>query len=424
MKRNVLMSVSALVVTLLLSVTVNSGFISAAVTDAAPVSPALDVIANCMPMAKAGMVGNEILFSPEDFERALNVSRVSSLTVTSVPSTADGELLVGSTVVKAGQTLSRESLYMLSYAAARDDNRGAEFEFCINGQPYSTKCALYLLDKVNYCPTTVRDGEVTVSTYSDVAAYGKFYAYDPEGDELTYQIVSYPEHGIAILYDDDGRYVYMPNGDFAGVDSISYVVYDKYGNYSSVATVRLEVNRNSTALAYDDMKWHTSYSAAIALGVNGVMGGTQVAGARYFYPDGTVSRGEFVVMAMKAAGISALPMVTDTGFADDGDIPTSMKSYIGTAARVGYITGTQEEGRKYFLPTRNITVDEAASICANIMGLEYEGSVSASVGGVGDSAAVMALSEAGFIDAASVADHTAELTRAQAAVMLASLLQN
>ena len=289
MKRTVLMSVSALIVTLLLTVTVNSGFISAVVSHAEPVSPALNVIANCMPMAKSGMAGNEILFSPEDFERALNVSRVSSLTVIGVPDVADGELLVGSTVVKAGQTLSRESLHMLSYAASRDDNRNAEFEFCINGQPYITKCELYLLDKVNYCPTAAREGDVTVSTYSDVAAYGKFYAYDPEGDELTYQIVSYPEHGIALLYDDDGRYVYMPNGDFAGVDSISYVVYDKYGNYSSVATVRLEVNRNSSALVYDDVKWHTSSSAAIALGASGVMGGTQVAGARYFYPDGKVS---------------------------------------------------------------------------------------------------------------------------------------
>ena len=129
-------------------------------------------------------------------------------------------------------------------------------------------------------------------------------------------------------------------------------------------------------------------------------------------------------MAMKSAGISALPAVADTGFADDGDIPVSMKSYIGTAARVGYIFGVEDSGRKYFLPSRNITVDEAAKICANILGLEYDGSVSVSVGGASDSAAVAALAERGFIDASGVSDHAAELTRAQAAVMLASLLQN
>ena len=67
MKKTVLLSVSALLVTLLLSVTVNSGVIAAAQTKDAPVSPALAVIASYTPMAKTGLVGNEILFSPADF---------------------------------------------------------------------------------------------------------------------------------------------------------------------------------------------------------------------------------------------------------------------------------------------------------------------------------------------------------------------
>ncbi|MBQ9080665.1 MAG: S-layer homology domain-containing protein [Clostridia bacterium] len=428
MKRTVLMSVSALIVTLLLSVTVNSNFIDAASSSDAPVSPALSIIADCMPMAKAGIVGNEILFTPEDFERALNVSRVSTVTVTSLPDVTDGELLIGSVVVKEGQTISRANLSLLSYAAVREDSREAEFEFQVNGQPYSMTCSLYLLDGVNHSPTTARDGDMTVSTYRDVAAYGKLYAYDPEGDELTYQIVSYPEHGIALLYDNEGRYVYMPNKDFTGTDSLSYVVYDKYGNYSAVSTVRLSVSRNSTSLAYDDMKWHTAYSAAIKLAENGVMNGTQVAGIYYFEPDGTVTRGEFVVMAMKAAGVVSLPTVENTGFADDADIPAEMKSYIGMAARAGYVNGTLDGANKYFLPDREITVAEAATICANILELEYDGSIAVSVDDstIPASAreAVLSLAAQGIIDSASIKDYNASVTRADAAIMLAALVDD
>lgn len=426
MKRTVLLSVSALIVTLLLSVTVNSGIIAAATGSDAPVSPALAIIADCTPMAKSGVIGNEILFSPEDFERALNVSRVSSITVTRAPDVSDGELLIGSVVVKAGQTISRENLSMLSYASRRADSREAEFEFCVGEQGYSMTCQMYLLDGVNHSPTTAAPKEVTVSTYRDIAAYGKLYAHDPEGDELTYQIVSYPEHGIALLYDNDGRYVYMPNRDFTGTDSLRYVVYDKYGNYSSAATVKLEVSRNSASLVYHDMKWNAAYGAAVKLSERGVMGGTQVGDSNYFYPDKTVSRGDFLVMAMKAAGITNLPDVDTVGFADEADIPAQMKPYVSAAARAGYIEAVSMEGKRYFLPEREITVAEAARICANILELEYDGSVAVSVDNstIPASAreAVLALAARSIIDSGSIKDYTASITRADAAIMLAALV--
>ncbi len=426
MKRTVLLSVSALIVTLLLSVTVNSGMIAAATEKDAPVSPALAVIANYTPMAKTGVVGNEILFSPEDFERALNVSRVSSITVTRTPDVADGELLIGSVVVKAGQSISRENLALLSYAPVRADSREADFDFCVGEQGYSMTCQMYLLDYINHSPTTAAAGEVTVSTYRDIAAYGKLYAHDPEGDELTYQIVSYPKHGIVLLYDDEGRYVYMPNRDFTGTDSLRYVVYDKYGNYSSAATVRLEVGRNSASLVYNDMKWNASYGAAVKLSERGVMGGTQVGNANYFYPEKTVSRADFLVMAMKAAGISGLPSVSETGFSDDADIASEAKAYVSAAARVGYIEPISEEGKRYFLPDRAITVFEAASICAKILELEYDGSVAVSVDDstIPASAreAVMALAAIGVIDGGRIDDYGAAITRGDAAIMLAALV--
>ena len=205
--------------------------------------------------------------------------------------------------------------------------------------------------------------------------YGRLYGIDPEGDKLTYQIVTYPKNGALILTDDNGIYVYFPNAGFTGRDSLTYVVYDTYGNYSAAASVTLRVEKNSASLTFDDMKWHRAYSAAIKLTGEGIMSGMQIGDGYYFYPDQTVSRAEFLVMAMKAAGVSKLPEVEDTGFYDDDDIAGTMKSYVGAAARAGYIKGSYVEGKLCFLPDKDITVSEAAVMIANIMGLESDGSV-------------------------------------------------
>ncbi len=424
MKKTVLLSVSALLVTLLLSVTVNSGVISAARAKDAPVSPALAVIANYTPMAKCGLVGNEILFSPTDFERALNLSRVDSITVTRIPSAADGELLMGSVVVKQGQTISRENLSLLSYAPARSDNTYSEFDFSV-GEGWSMTCALFMLDEINRSPTTAQR-QRTVSTYRDIAAYGRLYAHDPEGDALTYQIVDYPDHGVALLYDDEGRYVYMPNRDFVGTDSLSYVVYDKYGNYSAAATVELEINRNTAELVYADMKWNAAYGAAIGLTERGIMSGSRVGNADYFYPQRKVSRGDFVVMAMRAAGVTTLSDTALTGFEDEGDIPAEMRPYVSAAARAGYIAPVVSDGKQYFKPHDELTVAEAARICAAIMGLKYDGSVAVSLenGTIPASAreAVLAMMAAGVMDGGSISDYSAPITRECVAIMLAALV--
>ena len=67
------------------------------------VSPSLAVISEDNSMAMAGIIGGEISFEKEDFMRALNVSRMDYVTVTSTPDVGAGELRVGQTVVSAEQ---------------------------------------------------------------------------------------------------------------------------------------------------------------------------------------------------------------------------------------------------------------------------------------------------------------------------------
>lgn len=423
MKTTVLMSFSALLVTLLLSVTVNTGIIAAAGSDTAPVSPALCVIAQSTPMAKSGLAGNEILFSPRDFERVLNLEQIKSITVTAVPAATDGELLIGSTTVRAGQSISRSNLELLSFAAA-GDCRQSSFEFRVNNSAYTMCCRLYMLDSINYSPTAGKQ-QLSVGTYRDIAAYGRLYAADPEGDQLTYQIVTYPRHGRVVLYDDDGKYVYIPDSDYTGQDSFEYVVSDKYGNYSAASRIKLEVSTSVSSAQYEDMKQSAAYAAAVRLTDMGVMNGTQVGNVRYFYPNRGVTRCEFVVMALKAAGVTSLPTVSDTGFYDDADIPEALKPYIAVAARAGYISGSSWNGNKYFLPDAPMTIAEASTVCALMLGLDTSAAVPAFAGEgtapVWAKQAIGLMVERGLLSGDDRTDYGAALTREQAAILLASL---
>lgn len=52
---------------------------------------------------------------------------------------------------------------------------------------------------------------------------GGIGAEDPEGDALTYQVVTGPQHGTVVV-DTDGEYVYTPGESFTGQDSFSVTV--------------------------------------------------------------------------------------------------------------------------------------------------------------------------------------------------------
>jgi hypothetical protein len=101
----------------------------------------------------------------------------------------------------------------------------------------------------------------------------------------------------------------------------------------------------------------------------GVMSGKTLGDARYFMPDESVSRAEFVAMAMKAAGMKADSTLTKTFFDDNTEIPAALVSYVATAQRLGIVDGDFTEAGLVFEPNRGITKNEAAKIITSIMGL-------------------------------------------------------
>ncbi len=393
-------------------------------------SHGLQILSAATDMALSAPVGNEIVFSADAFARALNLSKVNYITVISLPENTAGELLLGSTRLSAGQTVSADNLAYMTFSSASEEASHSYFTFTANGGNIPMVCNLYLVDGVNYTPTvSMASGlSLKVSTHKDLLAHGTLSAYDPDGDALRFEIVSYPQNGALKLTDATaGGYVYKPNNGYVGSDSFSYVARDKYGNYSAAATVNLKVTLSGTAITYADMENSKAYNAALTLTEKGIMSGTQVGNQYYFSPEESVSRVDFLVMAMHAAGITEVPDCEQTVFADDASIPESMKGYVATAHELGYISGSLSNGVLSFLPDEEITRAQAALILSNIVGL-CEVPVTPTFADHSDipvwaADAIYSLNAAGILNPEQgYIAPTQKLTRAQTAQMLAAAM--
>ncbi len=399
-------------------------------------SPAVDIIAANSPMARSGLSGKTIAFSRDDFARAMNLFSVDSITVVSLPAATDGVLLLGNTLVSAGQRISGDAIGHLTFDPVSDGAGQSSFAVSVNDSAYSVTCSLYMLASLNANPTvsTAAQTMLAVNGYESTAVFGKLGAYDPEGDTLTFEIVDAPDNGIVIMTDRSaGSYTYLPEHGFTGRDSFTYVVHDKYGNYSASAKVNVNIARPATSVVYTDMKGSAAACAAISMTENGIMSGSNVGELCYFYPDSTVSRVDFLVMAMNAAGIKDLPSATETGFFDQKDIPASALPYVAAAKRLGYIEGVKDKsGNLCFAPSEELTRAEAAQIVDKIMnGSSYLGEnavapvfLDASEIPEWAKSSVLTLSKLGILQGEGGRINAADkLTRGDTAVMLDLMMQ-
>ena len=394
-------------------------------------SPGLYVIAENSGMAKSGLRGEKLSFNRDDFARALNLKEVSSITFTSVPPAEHGKILVGNTVIGDGHTVNGSNISLLSFTADSTELTKTSFSFRPDGAPYDIECTVYFLDKVNYAPSvsTASSVSLNVSTYEGIRHCGKLSAYDPDGDDCVFEIVSYPKDGIIVMNNaETGEYVYQPNGKYVGKDSFKYVVKDKYGNYSAAAEVSITVNRSSISSNFDDMKDSPAHSAAIKLTEKGIMSGTRVGENYYFQPEKAVSRSEFVVMAMQTLGIKSVNELRVTDFSDDADIPASMKGYIAAAYELNYINGSYRDGKLCFLPGESITRAEAAVIVGRM--IEAATPVITPTFTDGESvpawaqSAVYSLTSMGILDTVDGAVRATDImSRADTARMLAAMME-
>ena len=331
----------------------------------AVVSHGINVVSQSCHVALSCVADSVLTFDADDFEKALNLSYIPSLTVTSLPSRGEGVLYLGKSEVREGQTISRANIGYLNFEFAGESGKSS-FCFSTGYSEHEIECKLYSLKYANSAPIVDYMRAEETSTYKNVSLYGKLYAYDEEGDKVVFEVVKHPENGLLKL-SSQGDYVYIPTRGYVGNDSFEYVALDEYGNYSSLCSMKLEVEQQSSSLVFYDIAEDEYRVAAINLTEKGIMTAAEVDGKYYFYPDATLGRLEYLVMAMKNCGLEIENTSSKTVFYDDSEIPDSLKGYVNTAVKLGIVCGKiNAEGNLVFAPNEKITLAEAAVMLDNM----------------------------------------------------------
>ncbi len=342
-------------------------------------STAVSVLAEQSPLIKTGGIGKELTFTLADFQKALGVTRIESITVVTLPKPEEGVLSLSNLRVSEGQTVKAEHLSLLRFVPATPLVTEASFGFTADGYAGGAvmTARLRFTNDGNRAPQAsgVGNGNLSVLTQKSVSVYGEMEAIDADGDRVSYEIISYPKRGLLTVLDrETGAFRYTPFEGFTGKDSFTYVARDEYGSYSNAATVDIRVERRQSDLVYSDMQDNPSYNAALLLTELGVMSPDIVNGIASFNPDTPVTREEFTVMVLKAAGVP-IKHYTAASFEDSGEIAPEHIAAVSTAHVNGYINGSLSESGLFFRPKDAITAAEAATVLCRVYGISLPGDV-------------------------------------------------
>ena len=338
-------------------------------TQAVILSPGLEIIAAKETMVKTGNSYAGILFSETDFAAASGMSDVDTVTIRSLPHPSVGQLYLGSVPVAINQSISDKSIDNLKFVPAAE-TVSASFHFSVN-DGITRLCTMKITDEINHAPTLSVPEDVAAWTSRDIRCYGTLTASDPEGDALRYEVVAYPQKGLLVITDAaNGDFHYTPYVNCSGEDLFTYRVKDEYGNYSEIGRASVVIARQKTKLVFADMENHWAHNAAIVMAEKGIMAYDAENSAPVFSPDEPVTRGELLVMVMRALGVDDPGECDRTVFADDDEIADEIKPYVQAAYQGGVIHGREMDSQLCFCPNEPIIRAETAVILNNIIGAE------------------------------------------------------
>lgn len=226
-------------------------------------------------------------------------------------------------------------------------------------------------DPVTEANSTPIATNLELSTYKNVAIQEKLSAYDPDGDLLSFRILKNPARGSVALSEDDSMlFTYTPYENKTGKDTFTYVAEDSNGNCSDPATVKIKIHKAKTKVTYADMKGNPAHKAAVRLAEEDVFVGQRIGDTYFFHPEQTVSREEFLSLAMHALDSEVLNDAVSTGFADNETIAVWAKPYVASALHSGMIRGSSnDEGEVVFEPKSLITRGEATVMLNRLLQL-------------------------------------------------------
>lgn len=370
MKKRIILTV------LILSLAVSCVFTSVA---EASFGTGVAVMAEAKEVVKSALRGSKVVLSDVDFKQGLCITDFESVKIVTVPKSTEGTLMFAGRRVGEGTVIKRKNIGALVFIPATKDVGECRFTFTIDGVADGKELdfVIKFLEKVNYAPKADGVAEAAaLTTQRDIALHGKMSGSDSEGDKLEYVIIKYPDVGSIRLSDkNSGDFLYTPPTSFVGETEFTYVVRDEYGNFSKPCTVPIKVSQRMCEVSYTDMRGDAGECAAVALTAIGAVDGRLIGDGTYFCPEDTVSKAEFLVMAMKCMGITPDKSLTSVYFDDKDEIASPMMPYVATAAKLGIINGEFDGERLNFHPNEAITKYDAAIIMSNLSDIEYENSV-------------------------------------------------
>lgn len=353
---------------------------------------------------------DEYCFSTEDFATG-EVPELDGIFVTAVPEDGVATVCLGDRIIRPGDVLTREALDRLRLWPGCQENCDAVFAY----QPVfggalgeKTQLTIRIQSGKNEAPRAI---EQDFETYKNIANDGVLTGTDPENAQLTFQLVEKPKRGTVKL-EANGAYLYTPDKNKVGEDSFTFTVTDEAGNVSSPARVNIRILKPSEASAFADMEGNPDAYEAMWLCEEKLSGGRNIAGTLCFCPEDSVSRIEFLVMAMELMEVPVDGKLTISGFTDAKDAAPWVQPYLAAAMQRGLVKGEVQETGLMFRPNDPVTGREAAVMLQNILKLPVP--AAAMEENDWSAEAVQALSEAGI----HFDQPTENLTRSQAAKLL------
>lgn len=347
-------------------------------------------------------------FTAQDFS---GEEEVAGICITGLPDPQTGTVMLGSRVLRAGDILAADQLTQMTFSPLRTQ---ADATATVTYLPIyenrvapSTTMSISIRGKEDKAPVAE---DSTLETYKNLPNDGKLSVTDPEEQSLTYTLIRNPRRGEVAIR-DDGTFTYTPKKNKVGVDSFVFTATDPAGNVSREATVTVQILKPVDSRQYADTVGMDCRFEAEWLKNTGLFTGETVGGESCFFPEKTVSRGDFLAMAVKALDI---PLESGDETVVASDVPQWLRPYVGAAIRSGLLEGLPQSETGSFDAASPITGAEVAVMLQNALSLSAKQTVAAQ-----DDLPVWAANAVTVLQQHGVAlQSDAAITRAQAAQVL------
>ncbi len=303
-------------------------------------------------------------FTSQDFSQSDDT--LMGICITHLPDADAGTVFLGSRVLRPGDILTAQQVSQMTFSPLRtQEDVSAQLTYlpiyAHRVEPSATT-TISIRGKEDKPPVAE---DSALETYKNLPNEGVLKVSDPEGQPLTYTLMRAPKRGEVVLR-QDGSFLYTPKKNKVGIDSFTYSAADPAGNVSRIATVTIQILKPTDAKQYTDTVGQDCRFTAEWMRNTGLFVGEQVGGESCFYPEKTVSKGEFLTMMLNVLDI---PVNASEEMNVPADTPDWLKPYLAAAHRAGLTAGLPADESGSFEYDKAITGGEVAVMLQNALDL-------------------------------------------------------